>query len=90
MEVGTAVVNSEIIENAVKQVWEKEVVNNHLKPYINKWTTGQGVKMYHFRPEDRLDDVNITPKKIDEDSEPASSNVINRIQTLGSVLNSIS
>ena len=64
LEVGLSVLKNEIVEKAAEQVWEKDILKRCLKPYINKWTIGQGIKMYHFRPEDRLDDEKVTPKAI--------------------------
>ena len=43
-------------------MWEKELCETYQKPYTSKWALEQGVKMYHVRPEDRLDDIIITPK----------------------------
>jgi len=74
MQVSNHIIDDSILEKVARKAWEKELMQKFKKPFVTKWAMHHGTKMYHFRPEDRLDDDMVTPKnmKMEKPSNPAS------------------
>ena len=53
-----------VLQKVAHQMWAKELVKTHMKPYTQKWSLAQGEKIqsYKFRDDQRMDDDLVTPR----------------------------
>lgn len=56
-------IQDQILHTVARQMWEKEVEDKFKQKFSTKWSTQYGSKMVTVKPDDRIDDPVLTPKK---------------------------
>lgn len=52
-----------ILQDVAQQSWERELVGKFQKRYMVNWSKQYGSHMYYVKPDDKIDDGQVTPKK---------------------------
>ena len=76
-------IQDKILTDVARQMWEKEVEAKFKQKFSTKWSTQYGPKMVTVKPDDRIDDPVVTPKK-KRTIHDLRSQELKRIQKKGS------